>query len=58
VYDFITALAFSGEIMLLQFVKLAAEQPSPTPVIAVVQVLFTLILVPLFLLALRRKFRR
>ena len=56
--DFITALAFSGGVMLLQFVKLAAEQPSPTPVLAVVQVLFTLILVPLFLLALRRKFRR
>lgn len=56
--DFLGAVAFSAGIMLLQFLKLAAEQPSPTPVLAVIQVVFTLILVPLFLLALRRKFRR
>ena len=56
--DFVDALAFSAGVMLLQFTRVAAEQPSPTPVLAVVQVVLTLILVPLFLLALRRKFRR
>ncbi len=56
--DFLGAMGFSAGVMLLQFVKLAAEQPPPTPQLAIIQVLLTLILVPLFLLALRRKFRR
>lgn len=58
VRDFLSALAFSGGIMLFQSIKLALEQPFPTPQLAIVQILLTLILVPLFLLALRRKFRR
>lgn len=56
--DFLSALIFSGGIMLFQSVKLALAQPFPTPQLAFVQVVLTLILVPLFLLALRRKFRR
>lgn len=52
------ALVYSFGIMSFQLTKTAFQHGIVSSILAVTQILFTLILVPLFLLALRRKFRR
>jgi len=57
-WDFLKALVFRGGTMLLQLGRSVTPLSSWTTGLAVCQVLLTLTLVSLFLLALRRKFRR
>ncbi|MCK4461632.1 MAG: hypothetical protein KAW46_07490, partial [candidate division Zixibacteria bacterium] len=56
--DFVNAIFYSFGIMSFQLTKTAFQHGIVSSLLAVFQILFTLILVPLFLLALRRKFRR
>lgn len=57
-WGFVDALLYSLGVMSFQVTKTGFQHSTATTAVTLALVLFTLILVPLFLLALRRKFRR
>ncbi len=57
-WGFTDAMLYSLGVMSFQVTKTGFQHGTSTTAVTLAQVVFTLILVPLFLLALRRKFRR